>query len=74
MFSTAKVISFLGAAAVGVVMLRDASAATIQTLGSGSTVSVIERSATFDSLTSISTQELGNYSEGGLYITTGNQS
>ena len=30
--------------------------------------------ATFDSLTSANTQELGNYSQGGLYTTTGNQS
>jgi hypothetical protein len=45
-------------------MLRGACAATIQTLGSGSVVSVVERIATFDSLTSTNIQELGSYSEG----------
>ena len=34
----------------------------------------MDRVAAFDSLTSTNTMELGNYSEGGLYITTGNQS
>jgi len=51
-----------------------APAATIQTLGSGSAVSVVDRVATFDALTAANTMELGNYTEGGLYITTGNQS
>lgn len=49
-------------------------AVTTQTLGSGSALSVVDRSATFDALTATNTMELGNYSEGGLYITTGNQS
>jgi hypothetical protein len=61
-------------AAVTSLAAAAASAATIQTLGSRSAVSVAERIATFDSLNSTNTQELGNYSEGGLYITTGNQS
>lgn len=49
-------------------------AATVQTLNSGTAVSVVGRVATFDSLYASNTQELGNYKEGGLYITTGNQS
>ena len=48
-------------------------ATTTQTLGAGSAVSVVERSATFDALTSTNTMELGNYTEGGLRVTTGNQ-
>jgi hypothetical protein len=46
-------------------------AATIQTIGVGSAVSVVDRSATFDTLTSSNPVDLGNYSEGGLFITTG---
>jgi hypothetical protein len=49
-------------------------AATLQTIGADSAVALVDRSATFDSLNSTNTQELGNYSEGGLSITTGNQS
>jgi hypothetical protein len=49
-------------------------AATTQTLGAGSAVAIPERLATFDSLNSTNPQELGNYAEGGLLITTGNQS
>ncbi len=67
-----KVLSCLGAAVVGAFCL-DAGAATVQTLGSGSAVSLVERTATFDALTATNSIELGNYSEGGLYITTGNQ-
>jgi hypothetical protein len=48
-------------------------AATVQTLGTGSAVSVTDRIATFDSLTSANTMELGNYTEGGLRVTTGSQ-
>jgi hypothetical protein len=60
----------------GACLVRDESAraATVQTLGGGSAVSVVDRLATFDALNASNTQELGNYSEGGLYITTGNQS
>lgn len=50
------------------------TAATTQTLGAGSAVSVVDRMATFDTLTSTNTRELGNYTEGGLNIITGNQS
>jgi len=50
------------------------SATTVQTLGVGTAVSIVDRSATFDALNASNTQELGNYKEGGLYITTGNQS
>lgn len=59
-----------------VILLTAATAfgATVQTLGTGSAVSVVDRMARFDSLNSGNTQELGNYSEVGLYITTGNQS
>ncbi len=46
---------------------------TVQTFGSGSVVSVADRVATFDVLTSTNTIELGGYSEGGLSITTGSQ-
>lgn len=49
-------------------------AITVSTLGSGSAVTVVDRVTTFDDLTSTNTIELGNYSEGGLYVTTGNQS
>jgi hypothetical protein len=54
--------------------IANAGAITTQTLGSGSAVSVVDRIATFDSLTATITMELGNYSEGGLSITTANQS
>jgi hypothetical protein len=53
---------------------ENACAATIPTQGAGSAVSVVDRQATFDTLNASNTQELGNYTEGGLYITTGNQS
>ncbi len=55
-------------------VVSPACAATIQTIGAGSAVAVADCSATFDSLNSTNTQELGNYAEGGLSITTGNQS
>ena len=41
--------------------------------GSGSTVSVVDRRATFDIINSSYTAELGNYQEGGLSVTTGSQ-
>jgi hypothetical protein len=70
--------SFLNRSAViGLVCLSSAAciqAVTVSTLGSGSAVTVVDRVAAFDSLTSTNSMELGNYSEGGLYITTGNQS
>ncbi len=71
---TVNVLSSLvvGAACLGLGDLLEA--ATMQTIGPGSAVSVVDRFATFDALNSTNTQELGNYSEGGLYITTGNQS
>jgi hypothetical protein len=46
-------------------------AVTVQTLGAGSAVSVADRQATFDTLTSTHVVDLGNYQEGGLFITTG---
>ena len=58
---------------VGLVLGFHAAAATVSTLGAGSAVAAVDRIATFDALTSTNTMELGNYSEGGLYITTGNQ-
>ncbi len=63
-------------AAIGVsfAAVEMTAASTVQTLGAGSAVSVVDRMATFDTLTATNTMELGNYSEGGLYITTGNQS
>jgi hypothetical protein len=73
MIRTAKVFPLL-CALVGLAALRGAGAATIQTIGLGSSLSVADRIATFDSLSATNTRELGNYSEGGLYITTGNQS
>lgn len=48
-------------------------AATIQTRGAGSAVSVVNHAATFNTLASTNTMELGNYKEGGLSITTGSQ-
>ncbi len=60
--------------AIGFAASSPVCAATIQTLGPGSAVSISERVAAFDSLTATNTMELGNYSEGGLCITTGNQS
>jgi hypothetical protein len=53
------------------VSLVGTHAATITTLGPGSAVSVFDRAATFDSLTSTNARDLGNYKEGGLFITTG---
>ncbi len=73
MIKTADLTVLLTAAA-GLLMVHRASAVTVQSLGSGSAVSLVERTATFDALTETNTMELGNYSEGGLYITTGNQS
>ncbi len=54
--------------------LEPGHAATLPTLGSGSAVSVVDRLATFDALNATNTSELGNYMEGGLFVTTGNQS
>ena len=51
-----------------------AQSVTVQTVGTGTAVSLVERAATFDALSDTNSMELGNYSEGGLYITTGNQS
>jgi hypothetical protein len=68
---------FINSFAIGAMCLavnHRSHAATVQTLGSGSAVSVVDRLATFDSLNAANTQELGNYTEAGLYITTGNQS
>jgi hypothetical protein len=48
-------------------------AATIQSLGAGSAVSVVDLMTTFDSLNSTNTMELGNYTEAGLSVTTGSQ-
>ncbi len=73
MISTSRSVAFLGAL-LSLTMVRAASAVTSQTLGPGSVVSTVDRMATFDALTATNTMELGNYSEGGLYITTGNQS
>ena len=55
-------------------LLATSHAVTVSTTSADSAVSVVDRIATFDSLKSTNTQELGNYSEGGLCITTGNQS
>ncbi len=46
-------------------------AATLPTQGAGSAVVVVDRSATFDTLTVNHVVDLGHYSEGGLFITTG---
>ena len=73
MINTARLATLL-AAALGLAIVPGASAATTQSLGSGSAVSTVDRTATFEALTATNTMELGNYSEGGLYITTGNQS
>jgi hypothetical protein len=47
-------------------LLGGAHAATISTTGPGSAVSVVDRIATFDTLTSTKVTDLGNYEEGGL--------
>jgi hypothetical protein len=60
-------------AAACLVFNTHAAAVTIQTIGAGSAVSVVDRLATFDSLNSTYTLELNNYTEGGLSITTGSQ-
>ena len=73
MINTARLATLL-AAALGLAIVPSVSATTTQSLGSGSAVSTVDRTATFDALTASNTMELGNYSEGGLYITTGNQS
>ena len=73
MINTARLAPLL-AAVLGFAIVPGACAVTVSTLGSGSAVTVVDRVATFDSLTSTNTMELGNYSEGGLRITTGNQS
>jgi hypothetical protein len=46
------------------------TAATIQIMGAGSAVSVIDQSATFDALTATNTLHLDNYTEGALNVTT----
>ncbi|MBI3834106.1 MAG: hypothetical protein HY287_07230 [Planctomycetes bacterium] len=51
-----------------------ANAATIQTIGAGSAVTSIDRSATFGTLTSSNVVHLDTYSEGGLSITTSGDS
>ncbi len=58
-------------AAVITLTAAAASAVTVSTTGAGAAVSVVDRRATFDSLTSTNASNLGNYQEGGLYITTG---
>jgi len=49
-------------------------ATTIQTEGAGSAVTSVDRSATFDSLTSSNAVNLDTYQEGGLSITTASTS
>ena len=73
MRNTKTSVSVLSAAAC-VGLLTTVRAVTVSTTGAGSAVTVVDRMATFDTLTSTNTMELGNYSEDGLYITTGNQS
>jgi len=70
----AQLISFIiiGGACVGFV--GRANGETIQTLGAGSAVTSIARSATFDALTSTNVVHLDTYSEGGLSITTSGDS
>lgn len=58
----------------GACCLTVGRAVTVQTIGAGLAVSVVERMATFDALNATNTGELGNYQEGGLSVTTGNQS
>jgi hypothetical protein len=66
-------LASLAVAGASCVCTPAAEAATIQTFGSGSAVSVVDRMATFDSLNSAYTLELNNYTEGGLRVTTGSQ-
>ena len=65
--------SAIAVAAVGSLACVQLQAATTQTLGVGSAVSVADRAATFDTLTAAYTAELNNYTEGGLSVTTGSQ-
>jgi hypothetical protein len=58
---------------VCLMFIAEVNAATVQTVGAGSAVSVVDRTATFDSLSSAYTMELNSYTEGGLSITTGSQ-
>lgn len=70
MKAESAILSFLvGAACLG--SDRPIEAATLQTIGAGSAVAVVDRSATFATLTSINVVDLGHYTEGGLFVTTG---
>ena len=74
MINSSRLVALFVALLMSLAAPRGAWATTIQTLGAGSAVSTADRMATFDALTATNTMELGAYSEGGLYITTGNQS
>lgn len=60
--------------ALGALGCLKMTAATVSMAGAGTAVSVVDLAATFDSLTATNQRELGNYTEGGLRVTTGNQS
>lgn len=64
--------SVLGAACLA--FCHQAAAATVSTLGAGSAVTFVDRSATFDVLTSANVVHLDTYAEGGLSITTSGDS
>jgi hypothetical protein len=70
---TESCFRFLARGAIGILFSLNAIAATTQTTGAGSAVSGVDRTATFDTVTSTYTLELGNYAEGGLSVTTGSQ-
>lgn len=69
-----KRIPFVIAAATCVLFGARANAVTTQTVGAGSAVTMIDRSATFDTLTSTTIVHLDVYSENGLSITTSGDS
>lgn len=57
--------------AAGPLVSASGHATTTQMFGAGSVVSLVDHSATFDTLTSNNLVDLDNYKEGGLYLPTG---
>jgi hypothetical protein len=71
-----KTLYLSSSVVIGVTCLASTAclqAATVATQGAGSAVWAPDLVATFDALTSANTTELGNYTEGGLSVTTGSQ-
>ncbi len=68
--TTIASLASLAVLAASCVCTPEANAATVQTLGTGSAVSTVDRFATFDSLNSTNVVHLESYTEGGLQIIT----